>query len=195
MALEDIIKRIKEKVSQEVEKIKQEADREREEIIKKAKQEADRVKDELIKKATEEGEGERQRRLMRTRSEERKNILAFKRELIDKVFRQAKERLDNLSEEEYLKWSERLLLTNIDSGKEEILVSPRDKDLMERILVGGLGGGLDKKETRFLPELSEKERGFIIRKEGVQIDYTFSSLFSYLEDELEIEVARILFGS
>lgn len=191
MALEDIIKRIKEKVFQEVEKIKQEADREREEIIKKAKQEADRVKDELIKKATEEGEGERQRRLMRTRSEERKKILAFKRELIDKVFRQAKERLDNLSEEEYLKWSERLLLSNIDSGKEEILVSPRDKDLMERILVEGL----DKKETRCLPELNEKERGFIIRKEGVQIDYTFSSLFSYLEDELEIEVARILFGS
>ena len=195
MALEDIVKRIKEKVSQEVEKIKQGADREREEIIKKAKQEADRVKDELIKKATEEGEGERQRRLMRTRSEERKKILAFKRELIDKVFRQAKERLDNLSEEEYLKWSERLLLSNIDSGKEEILVSPRDKDLMERILVEGLGEGLNIKEIKFLPQLNEKERGFIVRKEGVQINYTFSSLFSSLEDELEIEVARILFGS
>jgi V/A-type H+-transporting ATPase subunit E len=191
MALEDIIKRIKEKVFQEVEEIKQGADREREEIIKKAKQEADRAKDELIKKATEEGEGERQRRLMRTRSEERKKILAFKRELIDKVFRQARERLDNLNEEEYLKWSERILLSNIDSGKEEILVSPQDKDLMERVLVEGL----EKKETRFLPELNEKERGFIIRKEGVQIDYTFSSLFAFLEDELEIEVARILFGS
>ncbi len=191
MALKDIIKRIKEKVFQEGEKIRQEAEREREEIIKKAKQEADRVKKELIRKAKEEGEGERQRRLMRTRSEERKKILAFKRELMDKVFRQAKERLDNLSEEEYLKWSERLLLSNIDSGKEEILISPRDKDLMERILVEGL----EKKETRFLPELNEKERGFIIRREGVQIDYTFSSLFSYLEGELEIEVARILFGS
>ncbi len=191
MALEDIINRIKEKVFQEAEDIRQEADREREEIIRKARQEAGRVKDGLIKKATEEGEGERQRRLMRTRSEERKKILAFKRALIDKVFRQAKERLDNLSEEEYLKWSERLLLSNIDSGEAEILGSPLDKDLMERILVKGI----DKKETRFLPELDQKERGFIIRKEGVQIDYTFSSLFSFLEDELEIEVARILFGS
>ena len=92
MALEDIIKKIKERVFQEVEDIKQEADREREEIIKTARQEADRVKDELTKRAIEEGEGERQRRLMMTRSEEKKKILALKRELIDNVFRQAKER-------------------------------------------------------------------------------------------------------
>ena len=191
MALEDIVKKIKEKVFQEVEKTKQEADREREEIIKKAKQEADRVKDELIKKATQEGEGERQRKLMRTRSGERKKILAFKRELMDKVFRQARERLDNLSEEEYRKWLERLLLSNIDTREAEILGSPLDKDLMERILVKEM----DEKEARFLPELQEKERGFVIRKEGVRIDYTFASLFSSLEDELEIEVARMLFGS
>ncbi len=191
MALEDIIKGIKEKVFQEAEEIRQDADREREEIIKKARQEAGRVKDELIKRATEEGEAERQRRLMRTRSEERKKILALKRELINEAFRQAKERLDNLGEEEYRKWLERLLLSNLDSGKEEVLVSPLDKDLMEKIVVKGM----DRVETRFLPELNQKEKGFIIRKEGFQIDYTFASLFSSLEDELEIEVARMLFGS
>lgn len=195
MALEDIVKKIKEKVLQEVEEIKQQADREREEIIKKAEEEADKVKGQILEKAREERENERQRRLMRTRSEERKKTLALKRELIAKVFRRAKEELDNLSGEEYLKWSERLLLSNIDSGKEEILVSPRDKDLMERILVEGWGEDLNIKEIKFLPQLNQKERGFIVRKEGVQIDYTFSSLFSSLEDELEIEVARILFGS
>lgn len=195
MALEDIIKGIKEKVLQEVEEIKQEVDREKEEIIKKAKQEADEVKGQILKRAREERENERQRKLMRTRSEERKKTLALKRELIDKVFRRAKEEWDDLSGEEYLKWSKRLLISNIDSGKEEILVSPRDKDLMERILVEGWGEGLNIKEIKFLPELKEKERGFIIRKEGVQVDYTFSSLFSSLEDELEMEVARILFGS
>lgn len=195
MALEDIIKGIKEKVLQEVEETKQEVDREKEEIIKKAKQEADEVKGQILKRAREERENERQRRLMRTRSEERKKTLALKRELIDKVFRRAKEEWDDLSGEEYLKWSKRLLISNIDSGKEEILVSPRDKDLMERILVEGWGEGLNIKEIKFLPELKEKERGFIIRKEGVQVDYTFSSLFSSLEDELEMEVARILFGS
>lgn len=195
MALEDIVKKIKEKVLQEVEEIKQEADREREEIVKKTEEEAAKVKGQILKKAREEREHERQRRLMRTRSEERKKTLALKRELLDKVFRRAKEELDNLGGQEYRKWSERLLISNIDSGKEEILVSPRDKGLMERILVEGWGEGLNIKEIKFLPQLDQKERGFIIRKEGVQIDYTFSSLFSSLEDELEIEVARILFGS
>jgi len=185
MALEDIVKGIKEKVSQEVEKIRQEADKEREEIIRRAKEKANKVKDEILKRVEEEGESERQRKLMRTRSEERKKTLALKRELMNEVFRQAKEILDNLSEEEYLNWLKRFLISNIDSGSEEIIISSRDRRLME---------GNFAEKLKFFPELDEKERGFIIRKEGIQINYTFSSLFSSLKDELEVEIARRLFS-
>ena len=96
MALEDIINKIREKVSQEVKAIRQEADGEKEELIRQTEQEANMLKDELIKRAGQEGEHDRQRRLMRTRSEERKKVLVLKRAMVDRVFRQAKERLDEV---------------------------------------------------------------------------------------------------
>lgn len=197
MALEDIVKAIKKKVSQEVEKIRQEANKEREEILRKAEKEANKTKDEIISRAKEEAERERQRNLMKTRSEERKNTLALKRELMDKTFAQAKEGLYSLSEEEYLEWSRKFLLSNIDSGDEEIIISPRDMDLMKGILAEGLEKNpkiKDRNEIKLSARLDEKEKGFIIRKEGIQIDYTFSSFFSSLKNELEIEVAKRLFG-
>lgn len=197
MTLENIVKAIKKKVSQEVEKIRQEANKEREEILRKAREEANRAKNEIISRAKEEAERERQRNLMRTRSKERKNILALKRELMDKAFAQAKEGLYSLSEEEYLEWSRKLLLSNINSGKEEIIVSPRDVDLMKEVLAEGLEKDLkikDRNEIKFSPHLNEKEKGFIIKKEGMQINCTFSSFFSSLKNELEIEVAKRLFS-
>jgi len=50
-----------------------------------------------------------------------------------------------------------------------------------------------KGELRFSPTLGEKERGFILKKEGMQVNCTFSSFFSSLKNELEIEVAKRLF--
>lgn len=197
MALEDIVERIREKASQEVEKIRREVDNKREEIIKRAKEEADKVKNEVLRRAKEEGESENQRRLMRVRSEERKKILALKRKLLDKAFEQARERLYNSSEEEYLSWLERALLFNIDSGDEEVIISPRDEKLIKKGFSEDLEKNLrikGKKEIKFLPQLDEKERGFIIKKKGIQINYTFSNLFSFLKDELEIEVAKRLFA-
>jgi len=197
MALEDIVKGIREKASREVEEIRREVDKRREEIIKKAKEEADKIKGEVLRRAKEEGESESQRRLMKVRSEERKKILALKRKLLDKAFKQARERLYNSSEEEYLSWLERALLFNIDSGDEEIIISPRDEKLIKRIFSEELKKNLrakGKKDIKFFPELNEKEKGFIIRKEGIQVNYTFSTLFLFLKDKLEIEVAKRLFG-
>ena len=48
MALEDIVRNIKAKTTQEVKRIKEEADKEGEEIIKKAREEADKVKTRIL---------------------------------------------------------------------------------------------------------------------------------------------------
>lgn len=197
MALEDIVKRIKEKASQEVEKIREEADKERGELIKRAEEEAAKIKDKILKRLEKEGEEEKREKLIRTRSEERKKILALKRELMDETFRQAEQIFSNLDREEYLSSLKRSLLSSIDSGNEEIIISSRDKELIEESFIEKLKKELKKKgkegELRFSPTLGEKERGFILKKEEMQINCTFSSLFSSLKDELEIEIAKKLF--
>jgi len=198
MALEDIVKRIKEKASQEVEKIREEADKERGELIKRAEEEAAKIKDKILKRLEKEGEEEKREKLIRTRSEERRKILALKRELMDETFRQVEQIFSNLDGEEYLSLLKRSLLSSIDSGNEEIIISFRDKELIEESFIEKLKKELKKKgkkgELRFSPTLGEKERGFIVKKEGMQVNCTFSSLFSSLKDELEIEVAKRLFN-
>lgn len=197
MALEDIVKRIKEKASQEVEKIRKEADKEGEELIKRAEEEAAKIKDKILKGLEKEGEEEKREKLIRTRSEERRKILALKRELMDETFRQAEQIFSNLDREEYLSLLKSSLLSSIDSWNEEIIISSRDKELIEESFIEKLKKELKKKgkegELKFSPTLGEKERGFILKKEGMQVNCTFSSLFSSLKDELEIEVAKRLF--
>jgi len=199
MALEDIVKRIKEKAFQEVEKIREEADKEGEELIKRAEEEAAKIKDKILKRLEKEGEEEKREKLIRTRSEERRKILALKRELMDETFRQAEQIFSNLDREEYLSLLKSSLLSSIDSWNEEIIISSRDKELIEESFIEKLKKELKKKgkegELKFSPTLGEKERGFILKKERMQVNCTFSSLFSSLKDELEIEVAKRLFNS
>ena len=198
MALEDIVKRIKEKAFQEVEKIREEADKEREKLIKRAEEEAAKIKDKILKRLEKEGKEEKREKLIRTRSEERRKILALKREFMDETFRQAEQIFSNLDREEYLSLLKSSLLSSIDSGNEEIIISSRDKELIEESFIEKLKKELKKKgkkgELRFSPTLGEKERGFILKKEGMQVNCTFSSFFSSLKDELEIEVAKRLFN-
>jgi V/A-type H+-transporting ATPase subunit E len=198
MGLDDIIKKIEAKSSQEVEKIRKEAFGEREKIIKEAEEEADRVKKDIVKKFRREAEAEKRQRIISIRMEERGKLLELKREIIDRLFRQAKEQLANLPRKEYLNLLKKSLFSHIDSQDEEIVISPQDKEWIKIHLLKELREsfpGKTKKELRLSAELNGEEKGFILRKEGMQVNCTFSSLFVLLREHLEIEVARRLFGS
>ena len=198
MALEDIVRNIKAKATQEAKKIKEEADKEREEIIKKAREEADKVKNRILHQLESQAKDEKRKLVIRMRSGGRKNLLILKRKLIDEAFRQAEQKLSSLEKTEYLSLIKRSLLSNIDSGEEEIIVSSRDEEWMEGNFIKDLRKSLKDFGTtegvKFSPKLEPQERGFILKKKEMQINCTFSSLFSSLRDELEIEVARRLFS-
>lgn len=197
MGLDDIINKIETKASQEVEKIRQEAIEEREKIIKEAEEEADKVKKDIVGGVKREAEAEKRQRIIRVRMEERKRALKLKWEIMDRLFRRAKEQLDNLPRKEYLNLLRQSLLSHIDSQGEKIVISPRDKEWIKIHLLKELRENLKgkiKKELRVSTELNGEERGFILKKEGMQVNCTFSSLFVLLREHLEIEVARRLFG-
>jgi V/A-type H+-transporting ATPase subunit E len=197
MALEDIVRNIKVKATQEGKRIKEETDKEGEELIKKAREQADKVKTRILHQLENQAKDEKRKLVIKTRSEERKKLLIHKRKLMDEAFRQAEQKLSSLEKAEYLSLIKRSLISNIDSGEEEIIVSPRDGEWMEGNFIKDLRKSLKEAgtndEVRLSPELEPQERGFILKKKDVQINCTFSNLFLSLRDELEIEVARRLF--
>ncbi len=198
MALEDIVKNIKAKATQEAKRIKEEANKEREEIIKKAKEEADKVKTRILHQLESQAKDEKRKLVIKTRGDERKKLLMIKRKFMDEVFREAEQKLKSLEKREYLSLIKRCLLLSIDSGQDEIIVSPRDKKWMEGDFMKELKRSLKDfattREVRLSPKLEPQERGFILKKKDAQMNCTFSNLFLSLKDELEIEVARRLFS-
>jgi len=197
MGLESIIKSIEMKSSQEIDKIKEEANQEREKILIQAEKEADKIKDEIKEGFKKEGEDEKRKKVIRARSKEKKEILNLKREFINEVFKLAEKEISSLNKEEYLALLKDSLLANIDSGNEEIVFSPKDKKLIEGEFINNLRKNLKEKgeKIKISYGLDEEERGFIIIKEEMQINRTFSNFFSFLREELEIEVAKRLFES
>jgi len=195
MGLESIIKSIEMKSSQEIDKIKEEANQEREKILIQAEKEADKIKDEIKEGFKKEGEDEKRKKVIRARSEEKREILNLKREFINEVFKLAEKEISSLNKEEYLALLKDSLLANIDSGNEEIVFSPKDKKLIEGEFINNLRKNLKEKgeKIKISYGLDEEERGFVIIKEEMQINRTFSNFFSFLREELEIEVAKRLF--
>jgi len=195
MALESIIKSIEKKSSQEIDEIRKEANKEREKILIQAEKEANKIKNEIKERFKKEGEDEKKKRVIRARSKEKRETLNLKRELINEVFKLAEKEISSLNKEEYLALLKDSLLANIGSGNEEIVFSPKDKKWIEGEFINNLRKDLKEEGEKIKISfgLDEEERGFVIIKEEMRINRTFSNFFSFLREELEIEVAKKLF--
>ena len=197
MGLEEILKGIDGKVKQEVDDIEKAAEEERRIILKEAEQKAKERKRDLIEKAKWQIEEEMRRELIKVRREEKKKILTLKSEIMGKAFQEAKDKFLSLKKDDYLSLMKDVLVAGIKRGDEEIVLSPRDKELMHGDFLKEIEKALTAKgqepNLKFVLGLDEGERGFIIKSEDVQINATFSTLFSLVKDREEIEVGRLLF--
>ena len=197
MGLEDILKGIDEKVKAEVARIKQEAEEEKDKIIDDALKRAELQKEGIISAGKKEIDDEMRRKLVQVRREEKRKTLDLKKKIMDEVFQEAKEKTLTINSDEYLSLMKQIIFNNLNQGDEEIIFSPRDSKIIDGEFVKEVEEFVRSKgkipKLKFLPELDDNERGFIIRSKDVQINCTVSSLFSVLKDKIEIEVARILF--
>ena len=146
MGLEEIIKEIEEKTDKDVEKMKKQLQEERNKILKIAEEEALRARKEIMKRLEKEAESMKRGRVIRVRVEEKKKLLALKRKHLAESFKRAEEELRSLSKQEYMSLMKRLLVSSIDSGDEEIVVSRRDEPWMKGDFLKELEKSLEKRE-------------------------------------------------
>lgn len=198
MGLEDILKGIDEKVRQEVAKVKQEAEEERKKIIEDAVKRAKLQKETILSTSKKQIDDEMRKKLTQTRREEKRKTLDLKKKIMDEVFQEAREKILNLDTGEYLSLMKQIIFNTLNRGDEEIIFSARDKKIIDDSFIKEIEKFITSKgktpRLKFLPQLDDTERGFIIKSEDLQINCTVSSLFSALRDKVEIDVARILFS-
>ncbi|MFW6381410.1 MAG: V-type ATP synthase subunit E [Bacillota bacterium] len=187
---ERILKDARQQADQELE----EAEDQAEQIKVRADKDAGSRKEELVTRAETEAEDTRERIISMAELEMRKKRLATKQEMIQKAFDKALERLKNLDAEEYEDLLIGMILDNLESGQEEIILSPHDREQLSDKFLDKLQQAADRElNLKLAEETREIEGGFILSGEGIESNNSFESLIRIEKSEIETKIAELLF--
>lgn len=155
-----------------------------------AEAEADREK--IIAEAHIEAAREEQQIVVGKTLAVRDQNLDAKQQMLDKVFEEALQRLNNMSQAEYLAFLTSYL-GSLDLDGEEIIVPAKygitDLDSLNAALkeAGKKGNLTLSKDSRKI------DGGFVLCKDGIEQNNTFEALVAYYRYELEGEVIGALY--
>ncbi|MGI6142875.1 MAG: V-type ATP synthase subunit E [bacterium] len=194
---EKIVERILADARQQADAIKAEAEEKAARIIAQGEQEAEKSRQELLERARATAEERRRRILTIAELEGRKALLAAKEALLEEAFTTALKELQKLDVSTYQGIIRSLLLASIQTGSEEVIISPADQDRLTPAFLEEINQEIKSQgrvgNLALVVEDRPLEGGFILRSGGVDINNSFAAILKMQRDELEPEVAAILF--
>jgi V/A-type H+-transporting ATPase subunit E len=195
---EKLRQRIISDAEDEARKIVEEGQGEAGRVKAEADARAQKIGSEFAQKAKSQAEEYVRRQISLGELEARKAILAEKGALIDEVFEKALEELRARDRKGGYALTRKLMLDAIEVGDEEVILSGEDRGGIGRAFIDDLNGELRKAGKRGEVKISEETReirgGFVLRRGRVESNASFDTLLAMLRDEIETDVASILFG-
>jgi V/A-type H+-transporting ATPase subunit E len=146
----------------------------------------------LAKKA---GEDEQSHILAAARMDIAKQLLAEKRKILDEVFEQARQQLQNLPEHEYRSLCTKLMLEAVETGDEEIVVD-KNENRINQDLIDQVNRQLSSKgkgELKLSDQKQDIGAGFILKRGQIKTNVSLDVLLDQARKELEIDLAKELF--
>ncbi len=141
----------------------------------------------------EKAAAERQERLISAaQMEARKAALAAKQEMVEKAYALALEKLCKLPENRYTEVLAALLVRASSTGKEEVILSEKDRKRVGEAAVAKANQDGGKKLT-LSRETREILGGFILKDRNVEVNCTFDTLVRLQKAETAGAVAKKLF--
>ena len=196
MAFEDIIKKIAENAEQERDRLLREAMLEADSVRQAGGLDARVLSEDLERRSRERADRERERILTLTRLECRKKLLAAKQACLDKVFDKVRQRFTEMPPEQYREILKGILRNAQPDGDEELVPATSQRDLYTSEFMNELNASLGNPPGHIT--LSEESRdmlgGFVLSKGRHEDDCSLESLMARLREELEPETANILFS-
>ncbi|MGE5579836.1 MAG: V-type ATP synthase subunit E [Bacillota bacterium] len=198
MPLSDIIAKIEETSLAESRKVLEEAEDRRKKIISSAQAEAESRRERILGEARSGAAKAESLSKARADALRRQLVLKAKQELVDGVFSDALSRLSSMPVEAY---RETILgaLRGFASGTETVTLGHEDEARLgpgfaeaanAAMVAAGKEGRLN---VTFAP--ASLGGGLILTSGGVSENLTFPTLVGRFRDEMELEVARVLFSS
>ena len=142
------------------------------------------------------GKDEKSHILAAARMEIAGELLAEKRKILDEVFELARRQLKSLPDDEYGKLITRLMLGAVETGDEEVILDKNENRIDQQFInmVNQQLCSSKKGNLRLSEEEQDIEGGFILRRGRIKTNVSFDVLLDHARKELEIELAKELFG-
>jgi len=189
MSIQDITNKILSDAKAEADKIIAE----NKSAIEKMTKEKDEKIVEAVKNVEEKGKAKEQKvkeqAEFQCRMLEKNATLKVKQELIDQVFETTKKDLAHLDDEKFVKLMTALFKKAAKLEDAEIIASTDKKDLITK--AARESGRAEKISEKHLPKGQE---GFVLSSKTIEVNNTVDSLVETRREELEAEVANILYG-
>ncbi len=191
MSLEDIKAKIIGDAKKEAERILKEAEEKKERILRRAKEEINKLIEEAKSKTEELKKREIERRRVVAELENKKQMLAAKRRLLDEVFEEARKQIENLSRRDYLKFFEKLLEKAVETGSEKVILGKEEKIIDAKFVET-----LNKKKgwnLRFSKDRGDFKRGMVLSRNEVDVNLSLEAIFRDIREKWEDKVVERLF--
>ena len=196
------IKNLTEKILEEAKHKEKEiaayAEGEKEKILSSKIKEAEDEKRLILLKAEEEAKTKKERIISSTTLKVRNEKLEIKQKLISEVFDKALEELCSMNSSKLKNFIKHTILDLDIEGDETIILNEDGKSKIDDKFIEDLNfiflARNKKGELKVREENGNFKGGFIVEKNGVEINNTFESLMDSMKDELEYEVSKALFN-
>ena len=164
------------------------------EALVAAKQaEADAEYDLSVEEARKAGEEVVRRRLTVADLEVKKLLLSAKKQAVDEAFEESLKKLLALPKEEYAALVESMIASAADDG-DVVVISENDKNVLTKAVFDKISAKIGKKLT-LSDTFGNFKGGVMLLGKGVDKNLTFESELALLRDEVEPEVAKIMFSN
>lgn len=180
--LENLTQKILEDAKQSASIILEEAKNKNEGIVNSRVMDAKDKSKKIVDKAIDEAKMAKDRVISNSELHVRDEKLKAKQGVMERAFVLAKDKLLNLNEEDYIVYLEKTLKDLNLNGSETLIVPENFRDKVKSL---GLINKVSDEKT--------VESGFLIEDGKMVINYTFDSLVDYLREELEADIAQVIF--
>ena len=169
------------------------AEEEKSKVLSKKVSSANEIAKEILEKAEVEAKSKKERVISSAKLKVRNNKLAAKQEIIDEVFEKSIDKLTKLSKEDFLNFVKNAISSMNLSGKQTLILNEEGLKFVDEAFIDELNKNVDAQII--LGETAGNFKGgFILENNGIEINSTYEALVSSLRDELEFEVAKVLFN-
>lgn len=198
MSLEDILEKINKDGETRKAEIVSRAREEAEKIMEEGKREAGETEERFVKEAEKRASQMKHREEVLGQLEARKIFLSEKVKIVEEIYRETFQRIRNLSSEEQRDIFKRLILSQVITGREEIVTGNSGKSVLDSKFIKKINEELSKTGKKGALTLRHdpgtETDGFILKREKVEVNDSWENILSEIKDRTMDSVTQILFG-